>query len=50
MCMLDEIRARRDEICAIAKRRKAEGLGCLGSCIRKVEACFWCDHKEVWNG
>ena len=35
MCMLDEIRAKRDEIYAIARRRKAEGLGRFGLCTRK---------------
>ena len=37
MCMLDEIRARRDEIYAIAKRHKIEKLWVFGSCARKDE-------------
>lgn len=37
MCMLDEIRAKRDEIYAIAKRHKAEKLWVFGSCARKEE-------------
>ena len=32
MCMLDEIRVRRDEIYAIARRHKAEWLWVFGSC------------------
>ena len=32
MCMLDEIRAKRDEIYAIARKHKAEKLWALGSC------------------
>ncbi|MBQ8125320.1 MAG: hypothetical protein IJ173_05445 [Kiritimatiellae bacterium] len=32
--MLDEIRAKRDEIYAIARRRKAEKLWVFGSCAR----------------
>ena len=35
MCMLDEIRAKRDEIYAIAKGHKAEKLWVLASCARK---------------
>ena len=35
MCMLDEIRAKRDEIYAIARRHKAEKLWVFGSCARK---------------
>ena len=35
MCMLDEIRAKRDEIYAIARRHKAEGLWRFGLCVRK---------------
>ena len=39
MCMLDEIRAKRDEIYAIARRRKAEKLWVFGSCAcREVSA------------
>ena len=37
MCMLDEIRAKRGEIRAIAKRHKAEKLWVFGSCARKEE-------------
>ena len=37
MCMLDEIRAKRDEIYSIAKRHKAEKLWVFGSCARKEE-------------
>jgi len=35
--MLDEIRAKRDEIHAIAKGHKAEKLWVFGSCARKEE-------------
>ena len=35
MCMLDKIRAKRDEIYAIARRHKAEKLWVFGSCARK---------------
>ena len=35
MCMLDEIRAKREEIYAIARRHKAEKLWAFGSCARK---------------
>ena len=38
MCMLDEIRARRDKIYAIARRHKAERLWVFGSCARGEEA------------
>ena len=38
MCTLDEIRAKRDEIYAIAKRHKAEKLWVFGSCACK-EGC-----------
>ena len=34
MCMLDAIRARRDEIYAIARRHKAEWLWVFGSCVQ----------------
>ena len=34
MCMLDDIRAKRDEIYAIAGGRKAEKLWVFGSCAR----------------
>ena len=37
MCMLDTIRAKRDEIYAIARRHKAEKLWVFGSCARKEE-------------
>ena len=37
MCMLDEIRARRDEIYAIARKHKAEKLWVFGSCARKED-------------
>ena len=37
MCMLDEIRARREEIYAIARRHKAERLWVFGSCARREE-------------
>ena len=59
MCMLDEIRAKRDEIYAIARRHKAEKLwvfGLLrrslgvGGCAHIAEAYVWRDHKEEWNG
>ena len=36
--MLDEIRAKRDEIYAIARRHKAEKLWVFGSCARKEES------------
>ena len=57
--MLDEIRAKRDEIYAIARRHKAEklrGFGLLrrslgvGGCAHIVGADVWRDHKEVCNG
>ena len=35
--MMDEIRAKRDEIYAIARRHKAEKLWVFGSCARKEE-------------
>ena len=37
MCMLDKIRAKRDEIYAIARAHKAEKLWVFGSCARKEE-------------
>ena len=37
MCMLDEIRAKRDEIYAIARRHKAEKLWVLGFYVRREE-------------
>ena len=49
MCMLDEIRAKRDEIYAIARKHKAEKLWVFGSCARKEK--FGEDElKEVRNG
>ena len=38
MCMLDEIRAKRDEVYAIARKHKAEKLWVFGSCARKEAA------------
>ena len=35
--MMDEIRAKRDEIYAIARRHKAEKLWVFGSCARREE-------------
>ena len=35
--MLDEIRTKRDEIYAIARRHKAEKLWVFGSCVRREE-------------
>ena len=37
MCMMDTIRAKRDEIYAIADKHKAEKLWVFGSCARKEE-------------
>ena len=37
MCMLDTIRAKRDDIYAIAKKHKAEKLWVFGSVARKEE-------------
>lgn len=37
MCMLDQIRAKRDEIHAIARKHKAEKLWVFGSVARKEE-------------
>ena len=37
MCMMDEIRAKRDEIYVIARKHKAEKLWVFGSCARKEE-------------
>ena len=34
MCMLDEMRARRDEIYVLARRHKVEKLWVFGSCAR----------------
>ena len=36
--MLDEIRAKRDEIYAIARKHKAEKLWVFGSCARREES------------
>ena len=49
MCMLDEIRAKRDEIYAIARKHKAEKLWVFGSCARKGQHGDD-ELKEVWNG
>ena len=38
MCMLDEMRAKREEIYAIARAHKAEKLWVFGSCARTEEA------------
>ena len=35
MCMLDEIKARREEIYVLARRHKAEKLWVFGSCARR---------------
>ena len=35
MCMMDKIRAKRDEIYAIARKHKAEKLWVFGSCAKK---------------
>jgi len=37
MCMLDELRAKRDDLYAIARKHKAERLWVFGSCARKEE-------------
>ncbi len=37
MCMLGDIRAKRDEIYAIARRHKAKKLWGFGSCVRREE-------------
>ena len=37
MCMLDEIRAKREKIYAIARKHKAERLWVFGSCARREE-------------
>jgi predicted nucleotidyltransferase len=37
MCRLDEIRARRDEVNALARRNRAGRLFVFGSCARKEE-------------
>ena len=38
MCIMDEIRAKRDEIYAIARKHKAEMPWGFGSCARREEA------------
>ena len=38
MCMLDEIRAKRDGIYAIARAHKAEKLWMFGSCAQEGES------------
>ena len=35
MCMMDEIRAKRDEIYAIARKHKAKKLWVFGLCVRR---------------
>ena len=45
MCMMDEIRAKRDEIYAIARRHKAERLWVFGSCASREERSD-CDIEE----
>ena len=35
MCILDKIRAKRDEIYAIARKHKVEKLWVFGSCARE---------------
>ena len=37
MCMIDEIRAKRDEIYAIARKHKTEKPWGFGSCVRREE-------------
>jgi len=37
MCMLDTVKARRNEVYALARRHKAEKLWVFGSCARKEE-------------
>ena len=46
MCMLDEIRAKRDEIYAIARRHKAEKLWAFGL-LRRSLGVGGCIRKEV---
>ena len=46
MCMLDEIRAKRDEIYAIARAHKAEKLWVFGSCARKKREVLY---REVFK-
>ena len=50
MCMLDEIKAGRDEIYAIARRHKAEKLWVFGSCARRDVRPYWvlrCVKSEI---
>ena len=47
--MLDEIRAKRDEIYAIARKHKAEKLWVVGSYAREGQ-CGGDELKEVCNG
>lgn len=47
MCMLDEIRAKRDEIYAVARRHKAEKLWVFGSCARRVE--YYAIQNDICN-
>jgi len=47
--MLDEIRAKREEIYAIAKKHKAEKHWVFGSCARRGQYGGY-ELKEVWNG
>ena len=49
MRMLDEIRTKRDEIYAIARKRKAEKLWVFGSCVC-MKTHRDDDFKEVLNG
>jgi len=42
MCMQDEIRAKRDEIYAIARKHRAEKLWVFGSCARREERANNC--------
>lgn len=37
MCMLDTVKARKDNLYALARRHKAEKLWVFGSCARKEE-------------
>ena len=39
MCMFDEIRAKRDEIYAVARAHKAEKLWVFGSCVYQEGGC-----------
>ncbi len=48
MGMLDEIRAKRDEIYAIARRHKVERFWVFGSCVRNAQDLLV--HMEVWYG